>query len=75
MIEWAIAPHDPTGRGKIIACEPCNVTEKYDLDRFFTDISSKEEHTNLFITAANIPGLNAESDSEEASNLKGEVLV
>jgi NAD(P)-dependent dehydrogenase (short-subunit alcohol dehydrogenase family) len=70
-LEKAAASHHPGSQGgEIIACEPCDVRRKADLDNLIKQISSKEKHVNLLVTAAGVSGPKAEPNSEEASDLK-----
>jgi len=70
-LDKAVASHDPAGQGgKMIACKPCDVTKKSDLENLAKEISSKEKHINLLITAAGIAGPKAEPDEKEAESLR-----
>jgi NAD(P)-dependent dehydrogenase (short-subunit alcohol dehydrogenase family) len=74
VLDKAVASHHPgDSGGEIIACEPCDVRKKADLDKLVKEISAKENHVNLLITAAGINGPKAEPDSEDASNLKAKL--
>jgi hypothetical protein len=72
-LQKAVASHDRARQGKIVACETVRHDKEVDLDRLVNEISSKEEHTNLLITAAGIPGPKAEPDQEETSSLKAKL--
>ncbi|KAF2466937.1 NAD(P)-binding protein [Lindgomyces ingoldianus] len=69
-LEKAAKSHDPGEGGKIIPFGPCDVTKKYDLEKLYGEIASKERYINLLICAAGISGTKAEPDQESASSLK-----
>lgn len=73
-LEKAAASHSPDDYGgEIIPCSPCDVTSKKDLEALVKEIESKENHINLLITAAGIPGNKAEPDEDDAEDLKAKL--
>jgi NAD(P)-dependent dehydrogenase (short-subunit alcohol dehydrogenase family) len=74
VLDKAAASHHPGEHGgEIIACEPCDVRKKDNLQALVEQISSKEKYINLLVTAAGVPGPKAEPDSESASDLKAKL--
>lgn len=52
---------------------PCDVTKKEDLENLYQELSKREKHINLLITAAGISGEKAEPDAENATDLKSKL--
>lgn len=70
-LEKAASSHNPDQYdGQIIPCSPCDVTSKKDIEALVKEISSKENHINLLITAAGIEGTKVEPDEDNAEDLK-----
>jgi NAD(P)-dependent dehydrogenase (short-subunit alcohol dehydrogenase family) len=67
--EW----HNPNGHGQIIPAICCDVTKKEELQKLVDDISSKETHIDLLVTAAGISGPKAEPESADAKDLKAQL--
>jgi NAD(P)-dependent dehydrogenase (short-subunit alcohol dehydrogenase family) len=69
-LQQAAKWHDPHGKGKIIPCGPCDVTNKSDLEKLAAEIGAKEKYVNVLITAAGISGSKVEPDAEDAQDLR-----
>ncbi|TVY60647.1 Short-chain dehydrogenase/reductase SAT3 [Lachnellula suecica] len=69
-LENAAKTHSPKSGGSIIPAGPCDVTDKESLENLVAEISKKEKHIDLLITAAGISGPKAEPESGDASKLK-----
>lgn len=73
-LEKAASSHSPDQYdGQIIPCSPCDVTSKKDIEALVKEISSKENHINLLITAAGIEGTKVEPDEDNAEDLKAKL--
>lgn len=53
--------------------ESADVRSKEDLEKVIREISSKENHVNLLVTSAGIPGTKADPSSEDAGDMKQEL--
>jgi NAD(P)-dependent dehydrogenase (short-subunit alcohol dehydrogenase family) len=69
-LEQASKWHDPRGKGKIIPCSTCDVTNKSDLEKLAAEIGAKEKYINVLITAAGISGSKVEPDDKDAEDLR-----
>jgi len=71
VLENAAKTHSPSqGKGSIIPCGPCDVTKKADLEKLYAEISSKEKHLDLLVTASGVSGTKAEPTDTDAEKLK-----
>ena len=73
VLERAANTHDPGTGGSIIACAPCDVTKKEEIEILVQEISSKEERVDLLVTAAGKNGPKAYPDSKDANELKSKL--
>src|ERR1700759_3323601 len=55
-LENASKWHGATGSGRIIPAICCDVTKKDELQKLVDDVSSREKHLDLLVTAAGISG-------------------
>lgn len=69
-LERAANAHDPETGGSIIACNPCDMTKKDELQKLVDEISSKEGRVDLLVTAAGRNGPRGKPDSEDANQIK-----
>lgn len=69
-LDRAANAHDPDTGGSIIACNPCDMTKKEELQKLVEEISSKEGRVDLLVTAAGKNGPRGNPDSEDAEQIK-----
>ena len=71
-LDNAAVTHTPEN-GSIIPAGPCDVKKKEDLERLVKEVGEKEEHINVLITSAGIPGTKAEPSGPDAEKMKEEL--
>lgn len=50
MLERSSDEHDPETGGSIVACTPCDITKKEEIEKLVKEISSKEDKVNILGT-------------------------
>ena len=75
VLERAAKEHTPKSsqnqlNGEIIPIGPCDVTEKSDLEKLCSEITSKEKYLSLVVAAAGVSGAKGHPDTEDAGQMK-----